>query len=145
MYTKRCENWKLVYFIIHLLTFYSLQRDGYFCNDEGGAHCSHDFMFKGVCGIVKYQSPLGYYQHLPDPTKGGVDPLMEYCPLMSPFSSSKNRDQGNCRNPNNNGYEASLLGEKYGPESGCFRSDFRSVYNFIYLSYFYRNWSYFTV
>ena len=105
---KRCENWE------------TQQNVGYYCNtpfkSDGVTrvnYCTFNYRSKGYCDVAKYSSPLNYYEHLPNPTEGGSDDLLNYCPIVFRY------EDGKCTNVDNR----AITGEKYGLSSGCFDSN----------------------
>jgi leishmanolysin len=109
---NRCSAWNLNNF------------EGYFCNDGNpqNAYCSFDLKAKGYCGLAKYQSPglPAYYQYFSDPTVGGNDPYMDYCPVILRYSN------GRCDGA---GSASAKIGEVYGQSSACFDSALGNVLN----------------
>nr|CCC95375.1 Major Surface Protease [Trypanosoma congolense IL3000] len=84
-----------------------------FCTEEGrkgGATCTHDRMGLGRCRIGTTGSSLPrHYQYFSEPNRGGVSPLMDYCPVVAGFSNA------DCAN----GDPGVMWGGRTGPNSRC--------------------------
>jgi hypothetical protein len=77
--------------------------------------CSLDYTYKGSCSITRYNYPLDWpYRYFKDPTVGGSNPAMDYCPYITPFELN-----GDCRNEEMNKKASRHWGENYGFDSRC--------------------------
>jgi len=104
MFTSRCEDWN----------FQNL--DGYFCKVANEPTCTYNYRGKGYCAISTYNARLQYYEHLSDPTQGGTDNQMDYCPFAYRYSN------GQCTNANQPASDRYPF-EYWGGNSGCFDSN----------------------
>lgn len=108
---KRCESWNLQ----------SQGFEGYYCDklrnrfNQVINRCTFDLSSIGFCGIVNYGKSLGYYEHLPNATLGGL-PEYNYCPIVARFT------KGSC-NPGYNQDVPGNFGQVYGPRSACFNAN----------------------
>ena len=75
--------------------------------------CDFQHLRKGYCNLGTYQSALPVqYQYFSDPTMGGSDMFLDYCPVVKPYTN------GDCRDPNTV-LLTSDYGEAAGPTSRC--------------------------
>ncbi|KPA80247.1 putative mitochondrial major surface protease gp63, putative,leishmanolysin [Leptomonas pyrrhocoris] len=81
-----------------------------FCaSSDNAMTCTSDHTALGSCGVYQYKSDLPpYFQYFSNPTYGGADPLMDYCPYIEEYSNS------NCSTDT-----GILLGSTYGVNSRC--------------------------
>jgi len=108
---NRCEDW-------------NLDREGYFCDtntdSEGNTieRCNFDLTTISTCFIQDYQTNLGYYAHLPNPSLGGIN-FYDYCPLVVRFSNGDCRSTTTSVSQQRNG----VYGQYFGEEAACFNSN----------------------
>lgn len=104
---NRCEDWD------------PQNRNGYFCKSspsEGGSVCTFNQRSKGFCGTQTFNQNMGYYEHIPSsPTTGGLDPQLDFCPIIKKYS---NGDCGHEQLQSN-----MLSGEYWGVSGACFDSN----------------------
>eukprot|EP00388_Colpodella_angusta_P038992 GDKK01046095.1.p1 GENE.GDKK01046095.1~~GDKK01046095.1.p1 ORF type:complete len:327 (+),score=-14.46 GDKK01046095.1:47-982(+) len=89
----------------------------YYCMDTNDA-CNTDFSGFGPCSVGNYSSDLPfYYQYFPGkPRQGGSLSLMNYCPVISPYSNRW------CNNNQNTAANNSLTGNYYAADGRCFKT-----------------------
>jgi hypothetical protein len=90
--------------------------EAYFCRTEGAVGCSADHLAKGYCTRTKFTASLpSEFQYFgADPMTGGTDSLMDYCPMVSPYSN------GNCQNLGATATNVRGGGQQLSESSRCF-------------------------
>jgi len=63
-----------------------------FCasSDQDESSCTHDRRYLGKCGLAEWSSDLrSEHQYFPDPKKGGLDQLLDFCPSIVPYTNKR--------------------------------------------------------
>lgn len=91
---------------------------GDFCVAEDADSCDYLGVRKGYCDLTTHTTALPKpYQYFAQPTVGGSDPWLDYCPVVKPYSN------GNCRDPSTV-QVVSKLKETAGYTSRCLVGDY---------------------
>lgn len=94
-----------------------------FCASDNKAVCSMHNIFRGVCAIKKYRSPLPNHQrYFTDAFRGGVDDLTDKCPICVEKRGNQNYYGGSCRV----GEKRKSI-EEICPECACFMSSLEKM------------------
>lgn len=94
----------------------------HFCSSNGadGHTCTFDRSAIGFCPLVEYKYPLPVqYQYFTNPDVGGLDELMDYCPVILPYENRL------CDNSHGKSHifacgNRDCQGSTYGAGSACF-------------------------
>lgn len=87
----------------------------YFCDVQGSSGCTIDMRFRAMCDVRTHHAALpSKFQYFSDPTKGGTNALMDYCPVYRASSD------GECVKGSITEY--AFRGEAVGVDAGQYRS-----------------------
>ncbi|CCW71257.1 unnamed protein product [Phytomonas sp. Hart1] len=79
-------------------------------NSNSEYKCTSDRMAIGNCAIAYHSTLPRYFQYFPNPTMGGIDAMMDYCPFINRYSDTM------CLNGN----ARKLPGSVFSESSRCF-------------------------
>ncbi|KAL0478008.1 leishmanolysin peptidase [Acrasis kona] len=103
---NRCEDWDLN------------NRLGYYCkpNSFVGSTCTYNHRGKGFCSTQQFNQNMGYYEHIQSsPKTGGLDPQLDFCPIVKRYTN------GDCALQQ---LQSNILsGEYWGKGGACFDSN----------------------
>jgi hypothetical protein len=98
-----------------------------FCDKLNYPICSTSHIFRGVCKIKTYTTPLQVYERYFDSNRAGIDSLTDKCPIPIETKMSQKYYGGSCRV----GVSTNLDDlQKICPECACFMSNLRKKKNF---------------
>lgn len=106
----RCENW----------TYDTgIHTSGYFCSESSRVDCTYTHIAQGFCSMTNYAQDLGYYEHFLNKKQGGLDTLMDFCPITVSYGN------GDCRvaaNAYDSSYTSATMAKFGFSNSRCFVS-----------------------
>jgi len=92
----------------------------HFCTTTDTLTCSLDKIARVTCNLGQFTTALpSAYQYFSDPTKGGTNEFMDYCPEWGTFRTSDT--QYSICTEASNAPDTNYWGETYGPSSRCFQ------------------------
>ena len=97
-----------------------------FCEEINQEVCSNQNIFRAICKTMQYEKPLPIEkQFFPDPRKGGIDELVDYCPIAIEDSADDEYYGGSCRF----GHKGKRNIEKVCPHCACFENTLKPITN----------------
>jgi leishmanolysin-like peptidase len=93
-----------------------------FCDTKDQQACSADYRRRGICTLAAYSAALpAEYQYFADPAVGGLQELLDYCPVTQGFTN------GDCRDASNAPTGRNYQGVEYKEHSRCVESSMWQV------------------